>query len=254
MGRRRDDGRSGRHRGRRSAALLPVALPIAMAAAAMAAAAPVDAAPAVAAVAQSAGAPSKATAEALASALSRPAPAAAGQGGQLPFRRDPAVAERERKAMLARIESQGGGGSGLARSVESGRMLKTFDGLLRRNGYSPDDLGDVLSAYLVLAWEVVNDADATAQREGMRAVRRQVGPALAALPQFSGLDDAARQARAQNTAYMAMVATLNRQAFKAAGDDARLATLQREVGEQIRGSTGLDLREYRLGPGGLAPR
>lgn len=191
---------------------------------------------------------------AVAKALSVAAPPRVPANAALGFRRDPAVAARVRDEMLARVESTGGAGSGLAKSVASGRMLRTFDGLLRRHGYSPDDLGDVLAAYLVLAWEVVNDADATTQPEGMRAVRRQIGPALATVPQFAALDDAGKQARAQNTAYMAMVATLNRQAFKAGHDDARLAALQREVGEQVRASTGIDLRRYRLGPGGLLPR
>lgn len=184
--------------------------------------------------------------------LSRPAPATA--TSSLGFSVDPAVAARERDRMLEMLRAAGGTESGLSQSIESGKLLQTFDRLLKRHGYSPRDLGDVLAAYLVLAWEVVNDADATRQPEGMRAVRRQLGPALASVPQVSGMGDGERQAQAQRTAYMAMVATLQRQAFKANGNAGRLATLQADVRRQVQSSAGIDLREYTLTAGGLAPR
>ncbi len=191
---------------------------------------------------------------ALSEALSRPGGAGVETGKALTFIRNPEVVARERGVMLARIADQGGSDSGLYRAVESGRMLRTFDELLRRHGYSPDDLGDVLAAYLVLAWEVVNEADASRQPEGIRAVRRQLGPALVTLPHLAGLDNEARQVRAQRTSYMAMVATLNYQAFKAARDDARLSALKEEVADQVRTSAGIDLRRYTLVEGGLVPR
>jgi hypothetical protein len=203
-----------------------------------------------------AGSPGKAASlhQAVAKALAGPAPAAAADTPTLRFRRSAAVQARERTAMLSRIEATGGEGSGLHKAVASDRILETFDRLLRRYGYSPDHLGDATAAFLVLAWEVVNDADATREPEGARAVRRQIGPAMATVAPFAGMDDAGKQAQAQRVAYMAMVASTNRQVFKAAGDARRLAALQQEVRAQVRTSLGVDLERYRLTAGGLVPR
>lgn len=192
---------------------------------------------------------------ALKTALSRPAPASVdpADARALEFRRDPAVTARERERAIEHIRRSGGGSGALEARIRSGAMLDGFDALLRRNGYSPTNLGDVLAAYLVLSWEVANGRDATAQPEGMRAVRRQLAGPLARVEGITALDDAARQGQAERSAYLALLAAALNQSLASGTDPARLAELRRSVRQGMLGS-GIDLTALELTRDGLVAR
>lgn len=191
---------------------------------------------------------------ALDGALSRPAPAQAPADAvrKLDFARDAAVTAREREAFVARIADQPGGDA-MASAIRSGKLMGEFDRLLRRYGYSPQNLGDVLAAYLVICWEIVNEADSNTQPAGQRAVRRQLAGALASVPDIAKLSDAQKQAQAERTAYLTMVAGSAYQELKRAGQRERIADLQRNVRADLLKS-GVDLRTLDLTSGGLVKR
>ena len=191
---------------------------------------------------------------ALGAALSRPAPAQAPADAvrTLAFARDPAVTAREREAFIALIAQQPGG-EAMAPAIRSGKLMGEFDRLLRRYGYSPQNLGDVLAAYLVICWEIVNEADSNDEPSGQRAVRRQLAGALASVPSIAKLSDAQKQARAEQTAYMTMVAGSAYQDLKRSGQRERIAELQRSVRAEMLKS-GVDLRTLDLTSGGLIKR
>lgn len=191
---------------------------------------------------------------ALGAALSRPAPAQAPADAvrTLAFARDPAVTAREREAFIALIAQQPGGDA-MAPAIRSGKLMGEFDRLLRRYGYSPQNLGDVLAAYLVICWEIVNEADSNDEPSGQRAVRRQLAGALASVPSIAKLSDAQKQARAEQTAYMTMVAGSAYQDLKRSGQRERIAELQRSVRAEMLKS-GVDLRTLDLTSGGLIKR
>lgn len=187
-------------------------------------------------------------------ALSRPAPAQAPADAvrRLDFARDAQVTAREREAFVGRIAGQPGGEQ-MAAAIRSGKLMNEFDRLLRRYGYSPQNLGDVLSAYLIICWEIVNEADSNDEPAGQRAVRRQLAGALASVPSIANLSDAQKQAQAERTAYLTMVAGSAYQSLKRGGDRARIADLQRSVrGDLLK--SGVDLRTLALTPGGLVKR
>lgn len=188
---------------------------------------------------------------ALRKALTAPAPAQA-DASALDFRRSAAVTATERDRMASQAASQPNGAA-LEDVVRSGKLLSEFDGLLRRFGYSPQNLNDVLAAWLVLAWEIVNDGDAAAQADGAKAVRRQLAGPLSAVPALRDMDDAAKQTQAERTAYMAMVAVASHQALKRGGDPAKLEALRRDVRQDLLKS-GVDLQRYTLTRDGLRPR
>lgn len=192
---------------------------------------------------------------ALRSALSRPAPpgVAPSAVAALDFRRDPAVTAREQERAIAHLQRSGGHAEALEARIRSGAMLDEFDALLRRYGYSPTNLGDVLAAYLVLSWEVANGRDATAQPDGLRAVRRQLAGPLAGVDAVAGLDGAAKQAQAERSAYLALLATMLARELEGGNDRARLEALRDSVRRSVLGS-GIDVRTLELGPEGLVAR
>lgn len=213
--------------------------------------------PAVTALSQASGvAAASDMADALATAFSRPAPATVepGDAAALEFARDPAVTRREQDAAVAHFRRAGGGKAGaVERGIRSGATLREFDRLLQRNGYSPTNLGDVLAAYVVLSWEVVNDRDATHTPAGMRAVRRQLAGPLASMASVAAMDPAARQAQAERTAYLALAAVAAHRALKSGSDPAQLASLRSNVRRSFLRS-GLDLSRLDLTADGLLTR
>jgi len=188
-------------------------------------------------------------------ALSRPAPARAPADAvrTLAFARDAAVTAREREAIIAHLAQQPGAAQ-MAPAIRSGKLMQSFDGLLRRYGYSPQNLGDVLAAYLVISWEIVNAADSNDEPAGQRAVRRQLAGALASVPSIAKMSDAQKQAQAERTAYLTMIAGSAYQALKTGQDPARLEDLQRSVRNDLLKSSGIDLKRMALTDGGLVKR
>lgn len=192
---------------------------------------------------------------ALEEAVSRPAPAevSAEAVDTLAFRRDPAVSaqvQRETIRALGRTPDQR---AELEQAIGSGEMMRRFDAILRRYGYSPANLGDVLAAHLLISWEVANDRDSRASPAGQRAVRRQLIPPLAAVPEVAAMSDAAKQAQAERTAYLTMMSALSYQMLKREGSRAAQATLAADVRRSLQGS-GVDLQRIELGDGGLVER
>lgn len=188
-------------------------------------------------------------------ALSRRAPDVvdASAVAALDFRRDAAVTAREQDAAIAHLRRSGGASGALEAQIRSGRMMDGFDGLLRRYGYSPTNLGDVLAAYLVLSWEVATGQDATAQPDGLRAVRRQLAAPLAGVRAVADLGDAAKQAQAERSAYLALLASALARELEADGHRDRLGALRASVRGRLQGS-GIDVAALELTPGGLVAR
>ncbi len=207
--------------------------------------------------AQGAGvAPAGGVGAALARAVSRAAPPGVADGdvAVLEFARSAAVTRREQDAAALHFRRAGAAEAGeVEQRIRSGAMLREFDRLLANNGHSPTNLADVLAAYLVLSWEVVNDRDATRMPDGMRAVRRQLMAPLAALPSIAAMDDAAKQAQAERTAYLALAAVAAHRALKSGDDPAQLASLRANVRKSLLRS-GVDLEALELTADGFRTR
>ncbi|WP_052772926.1 DUF6683 family protein [Luteimonas sp. FCS-9] len=192
---------------------------------------------------------------ALQQAVSQPAPAQVDARAveALSFRRDPAVSERVQQETIQAFGRNPQQVADLEKVIGSGEMLRQFDVILRRYGYDPTNLGDVLAAHLLISWEVVNDRDSARSPEGQRAVRRQLIGPLAAVPQVVGMSDAAKQAQAERTAYLTMVSALSYQTMKKQGNREALAALSAGVRKGLQGN-GIDLQRVELEVGGLIAR
>ncbi len=178
--------------------------------------------------------------------LARPGAAASAPAQTLEFRSDPALVARLRA-------QQRGNPAGLA--MTPAQMRGKFDGLLDKYGYSRSNLADVAAVYLVMAWEVVNNANAKERPGGERAVREQMRRALLASPGIRAMDDAQKQALAERLAYSAMDNGVAFQVYRQKGERERLAALQERMRKEVlSGGAGLDLRQYDLTAAGLVKR
>lgn len=192
---------------------------------------------------------------ALQQAVSGPAPEALADDvvAALGFRRDAAVTARVQQETIRAFGRTPDQRAGLEQAIGSGAMMREFDAILRRYDYDPDNLGDVLAAHLLISWEVVNDVDSRRNPAGQRAVRRQLMGPLAAVPEVAGMDDAAKQAQAERTAYLTMVSALSYQTMKRDSDRRGLAALAAGVRSSLQ-TNGIDLQRVHLEDGGLVAR
>lgn len=192
---------------------------------------------------------------ALQQALSQPAPdrvdAAAVE--TLSFERDAQVTARVQREAIEAFGRNAEQLAGLEELIGSGKMLHEFDSLLKRYGYDPSNLGDVLAAHLLISWEVANDRDSKSSPQGQRAVRRQLIGPLAAVPQVAAMSDADKQAQAERTAYLTMVHAFSYQTLKRQGNRDALRELASGTRQGLQ-ANGIDLLQLELGDGGLVKR
>jgi hypothetical protein len=170
------------------------------------------------------------------------------------FRADPGVSARVRRAVLAAALASSPNPAALRAAVESGAPWQEFDALLRRHGYDPRDLADVVAAYYLIAWEVATAGDALAQPAGIAAVRGQARRLIAATPAMARLSEAERQETAETLAFHAMAIAARHHDLQAAGEAAPLAAFRAEVAEAVAQQQGIDLRRFTLTPAGFQAR
>lgn len=87
---------------------------------------------------------------------------------------------------------------------QQARMKTQFDALLRKYGYSPHNLADVMVAYAVLSWEAYSQEQVTlTQIDGATAMLRET---VARTPYLAKLPDAEKQRIAEKLTYGAIFA------------------------------------------------
>lgn len=96
--------------------------------------------------------------------------------------------------------------SKLEQALGGDAVLKQFDRLLQNYGYSSTNIADVMTAYSIIAWEVVNGADASHNMEGIRSVNAQLRGALLSNARLSQLADEQKQRIAEVMAYQTVLA------------------------------------------------
>lgn len=141
----------------------------------------------------------------------------------------------------------------LRKSVDSDAVWNQFDRLLRSFGYSSDNLADVMTAYYVINWEVVNGEDATRHPDGIRAINRALTSTLAASPELQAMSDAEKQEAAEIMAYMATIAGAAKNELRDRGDGAGLADLQSAIRQTVL-KQGIDLARLQLTDQGFVSR
>lgn len=164
----------------------------------------------------------------------------------LSFRATPAITEALNKKFIAAISAQQPSARAQAEKLfNSGTLTRTFDDLLAKFGYSPDNLADVMTAYMILSWETVHNGDATQYPRGIAAIHQRMRHALAGNPQFATFSDAQKQEFAETLADLAMLSTIARKQMLAKGDAAQLQQLEQNVRETAL-ELGVDVGKLQL--------
>jgi hypothetical protein len=138
----------------------------------------------------------------------------------------------------------------IAGELDSGVMQTKFSQLLSSYGYSSRNLADVMTAYLVIAWEVVHNQDATRYIDGIGIVHNQMRAALAQSPNVRGLSDAQKQEVAETLGNLGMLAAVAKRALIERGDNASLGQLQQNVRSTTQ-KFGVDLASVQLTDAGF---
>jgi len=140
----------------------------------------------------------------------------------------------------------------LQQAMQNNNILKQFDQLLHQYGYDIGNVADVMTAYYVITWEVVNDQDASRYKSGIQAFHDRLVASLSASPELTGMSDADKQTTAETLSYMAALAAAARNQLKQRGDTAGLGRVQ----QQVHAATlrmGVDLKALRLTANGFEP-
>lgn len=172
---------------------------------------------------------------------------------ELVFKSSPAVS-REVKARLTDHIVR-------TKDAEAGRKLQqvlghndvvgNFNRLLGRYGYSGQNFADVLTAFTVMSWEIVNGRDATAPE--IKGVNRQVRGWVAGNGRIRRLPDRDKQSLAEEMVYQVSLGVASKNQLVKSGDDARLAQLREAVAASLAGM-GLDVSRLALTDRGFEPR
>lgn len=185
-------------------------------------------------------------------ALSPPALPAA-QYQWLLFKATPTITENLNNRFITAISAQQPSARArTAKLFSSGILAKTFDDLLAKFGYSPDNLADVMTAYLILSWETVHNGDATQYPRGIQAVHQHMRYALASNPQVATFSDAQKQEFAETLADLAMLSTIARKQLLAKGNTSQLQQLEQGVRETTL-KLGVDVGNLQLTDNGFIP-
>jgi len=182
-------------------------------------------------------------------------PQAAPRPANLSFRPSAAVTSQVNARILAAIRQNSPDVdiAGLKQALDSGQLHGTFAQLLRSAGFSPTDLADVLTGYLVISWEVVNGEDSRRHAGGYAVVRDRLRHSLAADPRVARMNDADKQQFAETLEVLAILAAATRDGLNQAGQPQKLQALRegvRRAGQNL----GIDFRQIAFTDSGFVAR
>jgi hypothetical protein len=162
------------------------------------------------------------------------------------FRPSPETTQQVNAQLVANVAQRDGAAAAqLDKLLASGTLRQRLAELLGKFGYSPDNLADVMTAYLILSWETVRNGDATRYPQGIAVVHRRLRDALAANPKVAALSDSQKQGFAETLADLAMLDTIVRKQLLKSGDTARLRQLEQRT-RQATLKLGVDVGALQL--------
>ncbi|WP_157982049.1 DUF6683 family protein [Oceanicella sp. SM1341] len=171
--------------------------------------------------------------------------------GELGFERDPAVSEEVHAALVESIAPAGSQArDSLREALHGGEVWDGFTELLASAGYDSGNFADVMTAWYVISWEVVNDRDAGLTPEGIAAVNDRIVAILCVDPHIAALTPAELQQAAEAMGLLATLAGIARARMEARGQEQELSRLREGLHGAIL-DTGVDLAGLVLTPDGF---
>ncbi len=124
-------------------------------------------------------------------------------------------------------------------------LLHRFDRMFSPYGFSSHNLGDTVAGYLIASWEIINDADAAGNVQGIRRVREAVRNKMKEKRKVTALSDTDKQRYSEIFKYFTVLMIDKMNELKQKHNDAGQRQL-REQAAQPPLKIGLDLRRMRF--------
>lgn len=140
----------------------------------------------------------------------------------------------------------------ILRELASGAPQREFHRILQDNRFDPQDLGDVMTAYVYFMWQIVHDElELRRDPATIAAVRAQLSPRFRASPALSSLDEQTRAREAERLIALSMFGAAALIQRKQIGDTAGALELRDAVHAGMLRS-GIDLRALALTESGFS--
>jgi hypothetical protein len=158
----------------------------------------------------------------------------------LAFHPTPAVTNSVRAFYLSHVNAQT-----LLNAPAYDSMISRFDARFASYGYSRHNVGDTVAGYMIIAWEIVHNADASNTPTGIRRVRTAVCQILEKRGKAARLTSENKQKISE---LLKCVAELCAQQARQARQTNNAASMQQAVNvvTQFPRQLGVDLQRYQL--------
>lgn len=161
-----------------------------------------------------------------------------------------------RKANLARFVQKSRavdpqGAAALERLVATNDIIAEIGTVLRPLGLRVDDVADAYTVWWINSWDATQGKVSPPDRGQLQAVRAQAAQAIAATPEFTRADDAAKQEYAEA---LLVQAALAEGLVEKYGNDPAMARKIAESARQGARASGLDLDAMTLTKDGFVAR
>jgi hypothetical protein len=124
-------------------------------------------------------------------------------------------------------------------------LLRRFDRMFSQYGFSSQNLGDTMTGYLIASWEIINNADASGNVEGIRHVREAVRDKLKQKGKVAALSDVEKQRYSEIVRYITILSVDQMAELKLKHNTGGQRQLQELLAKPAL-KVGLDLRRLRL--------
>ena len=158
----------------------------------------------------------------------------------LAFRANPAVTNSVRAFYLSHMNAQA-----LLTAPSYDSMINRFDERFASYGFSRHNVGDTVAGYMIIAWEIVHNADASSTPTGIRRVRTAVCEILEKRGKAARLTGENKQKISE---LLKCIAVLCAQQARQARQTNNTATMQQAVNvvTQFPRKLGIDLQRFQL--------
>jgi hypothetical protein len=124
-------------------------------------------------------------------------------------------------------------------------LLHRFDRMFSPYGFSSQNLGDTMTGYLIASWEIINNADASRNVEGIRRVREAVRDKLKQKGKVAALSDVEKQRYSEIVKYITILSVDQMAELKLKHNTGGQRQLQELLAKPAL-KVGIDLRRLRL--------
>ena len=165
--------------------------------------------------------------------------------GNLAFHSNPAVTNSVRAFYLSHMNAQA-----LLTAPSYDSMISRFDQRFASYGFSRRNVGDTVAGYMIIAWEIVHNADASSTPTGIRRVRTAVCQILEKRGKAARLTGENKQKISE---LLKCIVELCAQQARQARQTNNTATMQQAVNvvTQFPLKLGIDLQRYQLTDNGF---